>query len=610
MSGFVGWIDFQRDLNLAVELLDRMTDTMCRRGPNAKGTWVSRHATLGHRDLRSGDTGLASQPIAIEVQGEPVVLAYDGEVYNLDALRREIEKSGASIEIGSAPEILLRLFLLFGRDFVDRLDGQFAFSIWDGRNRELILGRDRLGFKPLYYFEYPDGILFASEPKGIMANPLFESRLDFSALPILLQPRIALPGETPLLGLREVPRAHVLSFSRSGLSLRRYWHLTSKPHHETFDETVLHVRSLLEDVVKRQVSSNMPPGAIGAMLSGGIDSTSVTALAMRALKDESPGRCLDSFCIRFDNDATHFVPTELRPDVDAPYAAEAANFIGSRHRTVTVSAQGVLDAIPDTRRARDLPGWGQFDGSTYLLFREMRKHCAVAVTGEVADELFGGYPYFFSPALLQRENFPWLEDSPKLSRFLCPDLVSKVDPEADEVARYRQWIADVPKLSGEDPENARMREIFYLTMSGRLSVLLDRMDRMSMAVGLEMRLPFCDHRLLEYVWNVPWSMKSSGGIKGLLKAAMADALPVSTLTRKKSAYPHIQNRDYDEGLLNEASSIVNDKCSPIAELFDSTRLNGLITQIRADQAGLNAAHILIQLVEMRAWVDDYRVSFR
>jgi asparagine synthase (glutamine-hydrolysing) len=346
------------------------------------------------------------------------------------------------------------------------------------------------------------------------------------------------------------------------------------------------------------------------MTSGGIDSSSVTALAMRALKDEGRGRPIESFCIQFEDDATHFVPTELRPDVDAPYAVEAASFIGSEHRTVTVSREAVLDAIPITRRARDLPGWGQFDGSTYVLFREMRKHCAVAVTGEIADELFGGYQYFFNPALIQRETFPWLEEGPKLSRFLSPSLTSQVEPEADEVARYHQWISDVPPLPGEDPENARMREIFYLTMSGRLSVLLDRMDRMSMAVGLEMRLPFCDHRLIEYIWNVPWSMKSMAGLKGLLKAAMADALPSSTLNRKKSAYPHIQNRDYDEGLLSEASAIINDKCSPIAEMFDSTRLNGLIEQIRANKAGLNAAHVLIQLVEMRAWVDDYGVSLR
>jgi asparagine synthase (glutamine-hydrolysing) len=613
VSGLVGWIDFGRDLSTQANVLHSMTDTMRKRGPDAKGIWVSQSAALGHRELAATDLAGSAQPLRVEADKGTVTVAYAGEIYNSHELRREIEGLGGILKTGFDAEILLQSFLLWGSQFVNRLNGMFGFAIWDGRTRQLLLGRDRLGVKPLYYFEYPDGLLFASEPKGIMANPLFEARLDTPALPIVLQPRLALPGETPLIGLHEVPPAHVVTYSEAGLSRRRYWQLTSAPHHDSFDETARHVRALLEDIVSRQLTTSVP---CGAMLSGGVDSTAVAALAMRVLRKEDPSRALDTFCVQFESDPAHFVPTELRPDVDAPYAAAAAEFIGSHHTTVTATMQDLLDAIPATRRARDLPGWGQFDASMYLLFQQMRRNCTVALTGEAADEVFGGYPYFFKQDLIQRNHFPWIGDGPKLSDYLSPELMAVVNPQEDERARYSQLMSNVPRLPGEDGENARMREIFFLGMSGPLAVILDRKERMSMSLGLEVRIPFCDHRLIEYMWNVPWSMKSSGGVKGLLKASMADVLPPSTVSRKKSAYPHVQNPQYDQALIREATWIVNDKASPIAWMFDTSRLNRLIQQISANElrselpGGASGAHLLIHLVEMRSWIDDYQVYLR
>ncbi|MFF9768218.1 asparagine synthase (glutamine-hydrolyzing) [Streptomyces sp. NPDC014636] len=613
MSGLVGWIDFRRDLVKHEEVIHMMTDTMRERGPDTKGVWVSCNAALGHRGLSTAGPANGSQPLRVETARGIVVVAHIGEIYNSRELTRDIESSGESLRTGSTAELLGHAFLLWGSEFVTRLNGAFSFAIWDVRAQRLVLGRDRLGVKPLYYYEHSDGVLFASEPKGIMANPLFEARLDITSLPIVLQPRLALPGETPLAGLAEVPPATLVSYADAGLSRWRYWRLTSRPHHDSFDETARHVRDLLEDTVGRQVTTDVP---LGAMLSGGIDSTSVAALATRALREEAPDRALETYCVQFESDPAHWVATELRPDIDAPYAAAAAEFIGSRHTTLTATTQDLLDVIPATRRARDLPGWGQFDASMYLLFQRMRSGCAVALTGEAADEVFGGYPYFFKQDQIRGGHFPWLGNGPKLSDYLSPEITSLVDPQEDERARYSQLISEVPRLPGEDAENARMREIFFLGLSGPLAVILDRKERMSMSVGLDVRVPFCDHRLVDYVWNVPWSMKSRGGVKGLLKAAMADLLPASTVNRKKSAYPHVQNPEYDQTLIREASWIVNDTASSLGWMFDTKRLNGLIQRISADQlhselpGGSNPAALLIQLVELRNWVDTYKVSVR
>jgi asparagine synthase (glutamine-hydrolysing) len=613
MSGLAGWIDFRRDLQAQAGVVRAMTETLRHRGPDTDGTWIGQHAALGHRGLVAGPSAGEEQPCVVHTATGPVVLAYDGEIVNLPELGRAVPGPGGEAAAGSDAEVLLRCYLSWGSRLVERLDGMFAVAVWDGRTRRLHLGRDRFGIKPLYYSDYPGGLLFASEPKGIMANPLFEARLDPAAVPILLQPRLALPGETPLVGLHEVPPAHVVTGAESGTSRQRYWRLTSEPHKASFEQTAEHVRGLLEDSVARHTAG---PAPLGAMLSGGVDSTSVVALAMPVFQKENPGEALDTFCIRFASDPAHFVPTELRPDLDAPYAATAAEHLGTGHHTLTATIDDLLDVLPATRRARDLPGWGQFDASMHLLFRQMRQHCRVGLSGEAADEFFGGYPYFFDPRLVRRDTFPWLGEGPRLSRCLSPELRAVVDPVEDERARYSQLLSEVPRLDGEDPENARMREVLFLGMSGPLAVILDRKERMSMAVGLQMRLPFCDSRLVEYVWNVPWSLKCRGGVKGLLKAAVGDVLPPSTLRRRKSAYPHVQDPRHEAALVRQATRAVYDDGSPIAWMFDRARLADLLRRIAADEirsplpGGASGAQLLIQLVEMRAWIDDYQVSVR
>lgn len=607
MSGLVGWVDRRRDLRGEAEVVSAMTEAVRRRGPDGKGVWLSPGAAMGHRRLAATD-GWGEQPAVTETDRGPVVLAYDGHIDNLPELRRELAGRGARFDTGDDTDVLGQAYLMWGAGFTERLDGMFAVAVWDGRTSTLVLGRDRLGLKPLYYATYADGVLFASEPKGILANPLFQPRLDLAALPIVLQPRLTRPGETPLVGLREVPPAQVITVTAERVAAHEYWRLTSTPHTESFADTAAHVRALLDDVVARQVPGS---GACAAMLSGGVDSTSVTALAARQLGGE---RALDTYCVEFETDPAHFVATELRPDVDSPYAAAAAEFLGTRHHRVTATMADLLAAIPGTRQARDLPGWGQFDASMYLLFQRMRDQAAIAFSGEAADEFFGGYPYFFKPELVRRQHFPWLGDGPKLSDCLSPDVLAVVDPVADERDRYAELIARVPRLDGEDAEEARMREVLFLGMAGPLQVILDRKERMSMAHGLQVRLPFCDHRLVQYVWNVPWRMKSEGGLKGLLKAAMADMLPGSTLNRQKSAYPHVHNPEHENQILDAVERIAADTTSPLAGIFDPARLTAMVSRIRSNQVGsmlpggASGAQLFIQLVELRAWLDDYKVA--
>lgn len=607
MCGIVGWLDFSRDLRTERPLVLTMVDTMRRRGPDDGGVWLSAHAALGHRRLAVIDIEGGRQPMLADEDNPagPVVLVHSGEVYNFQELRAELVGLGYAFRTRSDTEVILQAYRQWGAACAERLNGMFAFAVWDSANQSLLLVRDRLGVKPLYYFPLPHGVLFASEPKGIMANPLFSAVVDEQSLPILLNARLGLPGETPLRGLREVPPGHVVEVRRDGLREQAYWELVSGPHPDDLDATVSHVSDLLDDIVRRQLISDVP---LSSMLSGGLDSTVLSALAAREYFSTGKGR-LTTYCVEFEGDEEHFVPTELRPEIDAPYAQLAADHLDTDHVPVALRTRRLVDVLPAARQARDLPGLGQFDTSMYLLFGQIRNRSTVTISAEAADELFGGYPWYHDPATIARDGFPWLGDAPRLTDCLAPDVRARIRPDDAEQDRYRTLLARVPKLPGEDAHNARMREVLFLSMQRPLQYLLDRKDRMSMAHGLEVRVPYCDHRLVEYVWNIPWSMKvADGREKSPLRLAARGLVPEQTLARPKSAYPGTHDPAYENDVIRSVEKLLADRSSPLYGALDARRVENLRCCGEKTMTWLNAAHLLLPLLEIDIWMREYRVQ--
>jgi asparagine synthase (glutamine-hydrolysing) len=609
MCGFVGWLDFaghRRDAFDAQRVLDAMTDTMADRGPDARGTWLGPYAALGHRRLAVIDVAGGAQPMAGTAGpgGPPVVLAYAGEIYNFPELRFQLSGLGHAFTTRSDTEVLLRAYQEWGASCVERLNGMFAFAVWDAAREELVLARDRLGVKPLYFAPRPHGVLFASEPKGVLAHPDFAASLTVEALPILFNPRLALPGETPLRGLHEVKPGHVVRVDRRGCHSYPYWRLVSREHPHDLSATVGHVRELLEDIVERQLVADVPRAA---MLSGGLDSSALAALAARGLDRAGEGT-LTTYSVRFAGEEEDFRPTLLRPERDAPYAALAAAHIGADHREVVLEATQLEAALLPTRRARDLPGLGPFDTSMYGMFAAMREHSTVALSGEAADEVFGGYPWFHDAITVWRDTFPWLGDAPRLSDCLTPAIRKEIRPAELEADRYATLRAAVPRLAGEDGLEARMREVLFLSLQGPLAMLLDRKDRMSMAVGLEVRVPFCDHRLVEYVWNVPWAMKTADGReKSLLRMAAADLLPEAVLYRPKSAYPAVHGQEWEARTRAAVTALLDDPSSPLAELLDRDRVLDLARHGGRTMTHAGTGHLLLPLLETDAWMREHRL---
>ncbi|WP_018681032.1 asparagine synthase (glutamine-hydrolyzing) [Actinokineospora enzanensis] len=573
MCGIVGWVDFDRDLTAETRVLRSMVDTMALRGPDDEGRWSSRRVALGHRRLSVIDLDGGGQPMLTPEtlpDGTPVAaISYSGEVYNFTELRAELIGHGHRFRTRSDTEVVLRAYLEWGPGFVSRLNGMFAFAIWDSRAEELLLYRDRLGIKPLFYYPTASGVLFGSEPKAILAHPDSSAVFTLDGLRDVLS-FVRVPGQTPMKNLYELRPGHILRVRDGRRFEEKYWELTASPHTDDIPTTVGKVRELLTDIVTRQMISDVP---LCSLLSGGLDSSALTALAQRTL---STGR-IRSFSVDFVGQVENFAPEPMRPAPDAPFAAELVRHVGTDHEVILLDNADLADPATRTAvmRAWDLPyGEGDLGPSLYLLFRALREQSTVALSGECADEVFGGYLWFHDPRATNADTFPWhaLGSRPvsELSTaFLHPDLKARLDLSEYIDDQYRTALRECPELPGETDRERRMRQAGYLNLTRFMPMMLDRKDRLSMAAGVEVRVPFCDHRLVEYAFNTPWSLKTfDGREKSLLRAATADLLPRSIVERKKAPYPSTQDAGYDRAIKQELGKIIAEPDSPALPLLD------------------------------------------
>ena len=611
MCGIAGWVDFDRDLRPRVADVAAMTAALASRGPDEGQVWAETHCLLGHRRLVVVDPQGGRQPMERRWQGRRFVLIYNGELYNTAELRRELARAGWSFEGYGDTEALLVAYMHWGPDCLARLNGIFAFAVWQEPEEQLFLARDRLGVKPLFYAPRGRGLLFGSELKALLAHPQVPPEVDAEGLTEVL---VMGPGRTPghgvFRGVRELRPGRWLHFSRQGLRTGTYWQLDSREHGDDLATTAATVRELLEDAVRRQMVSDVP---LGTMLSGGLDSSAVTAVAADALRAAGQGPLM-TFSVDYVDNDRFFRPSDFQPNADAPWVRLVARQFATRHQTVLVEPRELADALRDALRARDLPGMADVDSSLYLFCRVIRDHATVVLSGECADELFGGYPWFHRPEDLAAQTFPWMRSLAHRLALYSPEVVAWLEPQAYVERRYREALAEVPRLPGEPPDQARLREIQYLTLTRFMPVLLERMDRMSMAVGLEVRVPFCDHRLLEYAWNVPWHLKTWGGQeKGILRRALEGVLPPQVLARRKSPYPKTHHPAYLEAVRARLLEVLADPGSPLRPLV---RVDELRRFAAADAERMqlpwfgqlmSGPQLLAYLLQVEGWLRAYRV---
>jgi asparagine synthase (glutamine-hydrolysing) len=609
MCGITGWVDWSRDLTRQGEVVHAMADTMACRGPDAGDVWLSPHAALGHRRLAIIDLSGGAQPMGDHRHADrSVVLTYSGEVYNFRELRERLRAAGHRFTTRSDTEVVLRGYQEWGADCVRHFAGMFAFAVWDGARQELLLARDPLGIKPLYYAATPGGVLFGSEPKAVLANPLFTAEVDGEGLAeLMLSPTLKTPGHGIFRGLRELRPGRVARVDRNGVHESVYWRLESRPHTDGLEATVRTVRDLLERSVEEQLVADVP---LCSLLSGGLDSSAISALAARKLAERGADR-LRTYSVDFAGADEHFVADSLRPSTDGPYAQLTAVHLDTKHTEVVLDAPDLLSAQLESMRARDLPGMGDMDVSLMTLCRAVREHATVALSGESADELFGGYPWFHEDEAIFMPGFPWAQGRTGRYEVLDGAFMQRLGLREYVGDRYVQALAEVPHLAGEEGRDRRLREVSYLNHTRFLPALLDRKDRMSMAASLEVRVPFCDHRLVEYLWNVPWSIKNVGGVeKGLLRHAVDDLLPPEITWRRKSAFPVARDPLYDMAVRDRLRAILADSGSPLLPMLNAPKLTEALDAPPGAWGGPHSSAWLGYLVELDAWLTTYRVRIR
>lgn len=613
MCGFAGFADFGQGLvqppQLSLDLVRRMVRRIAHRGPDGQGAHLSQNCALAHARLAVIDPKNGQQPLSLPWQGHQVTIAYNGELYNAPELRRDLEARGFSFSTRCDTEVALAAYLAWGLDCPRRFNGIFALAVDDPAAGRAFLCRDPFGVKPLFYTLREGRLVFASEIKALFEYP--------GVRPVVgregLQEIFGLgPARTPgcgvFQGIRELKPGHLAVFDRQGFRELAYFDLEAQPLELSYPQAVEQVRGLLTDAVRRQLKSDVP---LCTFLSGGLDSSLVTAIAAESLGEL--GEKLDTYSFEFEGNSQWFTPSSFQPDRDQDWAERVSTILGTEHTTLLCTSRELADSLKEAVIAKDLPGMADVDGSLLRFCRQVKRRHTVALCGECADEIFGGYPWFHRREMYDGRHFPWSNNLDLRAGLLRPEIRTELDLEGYVSQRLKETLAQVPTLPGESEEQVRARQLSYLNIHWFMSTLLDRKDRCSMVSGLEVRVPYADHRLAQLVYNIPWEYRCRGGEpKALLRDAGAGLLPEEILHRRKSPYPKTHNPSYEALVKEQLLSVLRDSSQPIHKLLSEETVTGLLGQTfdygRPWFGQLMAGpQLLAYLLQINFWLAHYQI---
>ena len=552
-------------------ILRKMEQTMEHRGPDSTGFAQFDECVLLHSRLAIVDIEGGVQPMHLSFAGEDYTLVYNGELYNTQEVKEELKALGHSFLTHSDTEAVLHAYAQWGEKCLEKFNGIFGFGVWEHRRKRLFLARDRMGVKPLFYALKAGGILFASEIKTILAHPSVKPQIDLEGVfQLLLLGPGRIPGSGVFRGIQELEPGWCGYYENGHWRARQYWKLQDRCHTQSFEETAEQVRFLVTDAIRRQMVSDVP---LGTFLSGGLDSSLISSVCAQHKKEP-----LKTFSVDYENNDRYFVSEKFQPDSDNHYIRQMQQYLHSDHHWTVLSAQELADTLQEATQARDLPGMGDVDFSLLAFCKQIRKEVKMALSGECADEIFGGYPWYRDPEIRAFNGFPWAQNTQLRIGFLPSDLKCACDAEAFIMDQYSKTISQCDILPGTSEQERRMKEMVNLNMRWFMQTLLDRKDRMSMYSGLEVRVPFCDYRLAEYLYGVPWEFKDyRGREKGLLRYAMAQYLPEEVLYRKKSPYPKTWDPAYTEIMRERLKKLLQEKNVPLFQIVNRSAVEKLLT---------------------------------
>ena len=612
MCGIVGFTNYDGNMRNeeAGRVLSNMNNTLSKRGPDENGIYIKEDICIAHRRLIVIDPEGGKQPMICRYLGNTYVITYNGQIYNTKELRKTLIDSGFTFEGHCDTEVLLKAFIYYGYNVVNHLNGIFAFAIWNEGKKELFLARDHFGVKPLFYSIKDNQLIFASEIKALFEYPSIYPKIDGQGIAELFGIGPAhTPGVGVFKGIEELKPANYLVFNRSGMRIKEYWKLKSRMHTDDFATTCSTVKELLTDAIERQLVSDVP---LCTFLSGGLDSSIITLYSANyCRKHDLP--MINTYSVDYVDNDKNFQKTDFQPNSDSDYINLITNKLGTKHHTIYLDTPELADSLKEAMIARDLPGMADVDSSLLLFCKAVKKEATVSIMGECADEIFGGYPWFFREDALSSGTFPWSINISGRQHLLNPELQEKIDLKEYIDYRYNESLNEVELLNVDSKETKEKRKITYLTMNWFMQTLLSRTDRMGMYNGFELRVPFCDYRLAEYVWNIPWEIKAlHGREKGLLRYIMKDELPKEIVDRKKSPYPKTWNPTYLKKVKGMLTEIMQNPESPITSLLNK---DDIMEILKTDGKSfsrpwfgqlMTGPQLMAYLFQVNMWLETYK----
>ena len=605
MCGIAGILSDNIDLRSERECIWKISNSLKMRGPDSRGEYVEKSAALIHRRLAVIDVKRGAQPMSFG----PYTIVYNGELYNTAEIRSELESHGYHFDTDCDTEVVLKAFHMWRERSAERFNGIFAYGIYNNENSELFLCRDRIGVKPLYYSYVSKTFAFASRMESLLYVRGVEPVCSREGLDeiFMLGPAKTI-GKTVFRDIKELPPASYMFYKNGKMSVNKYWKLCAEPFEDSESAAQEKTHFLVCDAIKRQLVSDAP---LCTFLSGGLDSSIISKVASDYCRDKN--ETLHTYSVDYIDNDKYFEASAFQPNKDSDYINLISDYIGSEHHNIVLSNTSVADALIDAAIARTSPGFCDVDSSLLLFCKEVKKNYTVALSGECADEIFGGYPWYHRSEILFEETFPWSRSVDVRKSILKSGFL----PEGEEYARnaYLETIARVDKLASDSALEARMREMFVLNLDWFMQTLLVRKDVMSMEASLEVRVPFCDWRIVEYAYNMPWNIKAFGGReKGILRKAFENELPEIITWRKKSPYPKTFNPVYLREVCKMTDYAIHDKTCPLYDMLDVKAIEELMKNpesMREPWYGqlMRTPQVLAYILQIYVWIRKYNVEF-
>lgn len=583
--------------------IQKMLQTMKRRGPDENGVAMTAGSCLLHSRLSIIDPVGGQQPMKLRWHGRGFTLIYNGELYNTREIREELIALGHTFLGHSDTEVVLHAFAQWRDACLERFNGIYAFAVLERESKRLFLARDRMGVKPLFYKAHNGGLLFASEIKTILQYPNVDRKLDAEGIgEILLLGPGRTPGSGVFQGIHELEPGCCGWYEDGKLRIRRYWQLKDREYTETFEETTQQIRWLVKDAIVRQMVSDVP---IGTFLSGGLDSSLITAICANAV-----GESLPAFSLDYRDNDKYFQAGKFQPNSDTGFIPIMQENFKMDHHWCVLTPEMLLDSMEAATQARDLPGMADVDFSLLAFCGDISGYVKVALSGECADEIFGGYPWFRDPQVLASQGFPWAQNTAQRAKFINPEIT--LDAEEFVRSRYEATILDSDILPGTSEKERQMKQMVNLNYRWFMQTLLDRKDRMSMYHSLEVRVPFCDHRIAEYMYAVPWEYKEyRGAEKGLLRHAMEGILPKEVLWRKKSPYPKTHDPQYMTLVSRELRRLLDTPNAPLLQIVSTEELRKLLDSEQAIPwygQLMQVPQTIAYMLQINFWLEKYNIE--